>query len=429
VPTISRNRMRGRRSRRGAALPPHGAGDEALAYYLRDIHATPVLTAGQEVELARAMRAGREGLRAALAHVPGVVKRLICAWREREAKTLVPELLSERYEQGAPIPAELARIARELGELLPLTLRCANTRERERARERSAALFEKLDPRTPLLIEWSRALEAKALASDAPARCFGLARSEAAAWAREAALQREAYLSARGTFAKHNLRLVIHIAKDFSHGDVPFADLIQEGNIALLRAVEKFDDTRGFRFSTYAGWWIVQALQRGTRRELSLISLPDGVLNDQRKLREREEQLTRRLGRVPTGEELGRAAGVSPARYALAATSPRRAVALDAPVSAQIERSLAETLADAEAIPADQRVEERARCEGVYRLLDGAPPRERQILEARFGLGGREERTLQELADELGVSRERVRQIEKEALARLESRATELGLA
>ena len=93
--------MRGRRSRGGAALPPHGAGDEALAYYLRDIHATPVLTAAQEVELARAMRAAREGLRAALAHVPGARKRLVCAWREREAKSLVPELLSERYEPGA----------------------------------------------------------------------------------------------------------------------------------------------------------------------------------------------------------------------------------------------------------------------------------------------------------------------------------------
>jgi RNA polymerase sigma factor (sigma-70 family) len=388
-----------------------------------------VLSAEQEVALARAMRAGREGLRAALAHVPGVLKRFVCAWHKREAKALVPELLSELYEQGAPIPAELARFARELGELLPLTLRCANTRERERARERCAALFEKLDPRTPLLIDWSRALEEKALAPDAPARCFGLARSEAAAWAREAALQRDAYLSARGTFAKHNLRLVIHIAKDFKHEDAPFADLIQEGNVALLRAVEKFDETRGFRFSTYAGWWIVQALQRGARRERSLISLPDGVLNDQRKLREREEQLTRRLGRAPTGDELGRASGVSPARYALASTSPRRAVALDAPTSAGVERSLAETLADAEAIPADERVDGSARREGVYRLLDGAPPRERHILEARFGLRGCEERTLQELADELGLSRERVRQIEQEALARLESRATELGLA
>jgi RNA polymerase sigma factor (sigma-70 family) len=388
-----------------------------------------VLTAEQEAELARAIRAGREGLRAALAHVPGVLKRLVCAWRSRETKMLVPELLSERYEQGAPIPAELARNVSELGKLLPLTLRCANTHERQRARERCAVIFEKLDPRTPLMIEWSRALEAKALAPRAPARCFGLARSEAAAWAREAAIQRDAYLHARGTFAKHNLRLVVHIAKDFNHEGAPFADLIQEGNLALLRAVEKFDETRGFRFATYAGWWIVQALQRGTRRERSLISLPDGVLNDQRKLREREEQLTRQLGRAPTGEELGRAAGVSPARYALAAKSLRRAVAIDAPVSAQARRSLAETLSDANAIPADERVEERARCEGVYRLLDEAPPRDRHILEARFGLRGCEERTLQELADELGLSRERVRQIENEALARLESRATELGLA
>ncbi len=426
----TRQRIRGRpASRSGAALPPRGALNEPLEYFLRDIHGTPVLTAAQEVALARAMRAGREGLRAALAHVPGAAKRLVCAWRAREAKGRVPELLSERYEQGTPIPAELARLAKECDELLPRALRCARTRERTKARGQLATHFERFDPRTALLIEWSRALEAAVGEDGGSARRWGLSLSEADAWAREAALHRDAYLAARSTFAKHNLRLVVHIAKDFQGKGAALADLIQEGNVALLRAVEKFDDKRGFRFSTYAGWWIVQALQRGTRRELNLIALPDVVLNDRRKLREQEAKLACHLGRSPSAAELAGAAGVSLARLDQAVTSPQRAVAFDAPVAGRDERSYADTLADAAVRLPDEQLDSRWRADCAQRLLDSVEPRERHILEARFGLGGSEERTLQELADELGLSRERVRQIEKQALERLEERAGELGLA
>ena len=426
----TRQRIRGRRaSRSGAALPPRGALNEPLEYFLRDIHGTPVLTAAQEVALARAMRAGREGLRAALAHVPGATKRLVCAWRERDSKNWVPERLSERYEQGTPLPMELARLARELGELLPRALRCASERACDAAREQLAARFERFDPRTALLIEWSRALDAAVTEEDGADRCWGLARSEATAWASEAALQRDAYLAARSTFAKHNLRLVVHIAKDFQGKGAALADLVQEGNVALLRAVEKFDDKRGFRFSTYAGWWIVQALQRGTRRELNLIALPDVVLNDRRKLREQEAKLACQLGRAPSTAELACAAGVSLARLDQAVTSPQRAVAFDAPIAVRDERSYADTLADAAVRLPDEQLDTRWRADCAHRLLDSVEPRERHILEARFGLGGSEERTLQELADELGLSRERVRQIEKQALERLEERAGEMGLA
>lgn len=426
----TRQRIRGRpASRSGAALPPRGALNEPLEYFLRDIHGTPVLTAAQEVALARAMRAGREGLRAALAHVPGAAKRLVCAWRERDAKNWVPERLSERYEQGAPIPPELARLARELGELLPRALRCARTRERGMAREQLAAQFERFDPRTALLIEWSRALDVEVSDEGSADRCWGLTRSEATAWASEAALQRDAYLAARSTFAKHNLRLVVHIAKDFQGKGAALADLVQEGNVALLRAVEKFDEKRGFRFSTYAGWWIVQALQRGTRRELNLIALPDVVLNDRRKLREQEAKLACQLGRAPSTAELACAAGVSLARLDQAVTSPQRAVAFDAPLAGRDERSYAETFADTSMRLPDEQLDTRERAACVSRLLDEVAPRERHVLAARFGLGGAEERTLQELADELGLSRERVRQIEMQALERLEERAGEMGLA
>lgn len=419
--------MRGRKARPSGSLPPRAAGNEALGLYLRDIHDTPVLTAAQEAELARAIRAGREGMRAALAHVPGVARRLVCAWREREAKALVPELLSERYELGARPPEELARLVAELAELLPRAQRCVAGAARERAREELAERFERFDPRTPLLVAWSRELEAAAAEAGNAARRFGLAPSERAAWAREAALHREAYLGARSTFAQHNLRLVVHIAKDFHSGGAAFADLVQEGNVGLLRAVEKFDERRGFRFSTYAGWWIVQALQRGLRREKHLIAIPDDLLNDRRKLLDGQTRAACGRAEAPSLAEIARQLGLSAQRLERASASPARAVALDAPVSAQDDRSLGDVLGDPNATDPIDRLDDAAHTSIVQRLLTQIPARDRHVLTARFGLGGAPERTLQELADELGLSRERIRQIEKRALAELGERAARSG--
>ncbi len=424
-----RTRPRPNRPRRRApSLPPRDAAPDPLAQFLRDIHDTPVLTAGEEVALARRMRESRLGLRAALAHVPGVARRLACAWRELEENERVPEKLSEQYEQGTAPPRSLARLARELGELIPAALRCAQTPARTAARERMAACFERFDPRTPLLIDWSRELDTAAADEGGSRRRFGLARGELAAWAREAALHREAYLAARATFAKHNLRLVVHIAKDFQGHGAALSDLVQEGNVALLRAVEKFDDRRGFRFSTYAGWWIVQALQRGTRRDTQLVALPDDLLSDRRKLAESEARWIRERGAAPSAAELAGAAGLSPERLARAEASLSRAVAFDAPLSSRDERSLGEVLADARLPDPDERIDGRAREGWLDELLGVVSARERYVLAARFGLGGAQERTLQQLADELGLSRERIRQIEKNAIARLGERAEGLGL-
>jgi RNA polymerase sigma factor (sigma-70 family) len=429
VSTPIRSLPQRRSARRSPALPPRGVRHEPLAQFLREIHDTPVLTAEQERALARTMRSAREGLRAALAQVPGAPRRLVCAWREREAKAWVPELLSERYEQGAQPPPELARLARELGELMPPALRCTSSPARSAARERIAACFERFDPRTTLLIAWSRELDAAAAEAGGPRRRFGLARGELVAWAREAALQREAYLDARGVFAQHNLRLVVHIAKDFQGQGAALSDLVQEGNVALLRAVEKFDDRRGFRFSTYAGWWIVQALQRGARREAHLIALPDDLLADRRKLLARESRLVAETGATPSFAQLARDAGFSTKRLARLTASPTRAIALDAPLSPHDERPLGAVLTDEDAPDPAQRIDGAVRASCVQRLLCDIAPRERYVLTARFGLGGTPERTLQELADELGLSRERIRQIEKEALAHLGDRAAGLGLA
>jgi len=425
------NRRKGpirRRRSRVVALPPRRAQNEPLAYFLRDIRGTPVLTADQEAELSRAMRRGREGMRDALAHVPGVVERLLCLWSEREANAWVPERLSERYEQGNRPRAALRALAGEIRALLPRALRRTPSSGRAQAVEALAGAFERFDPRTPLLIDWSRTLEGALATTRDVAREWGLDRAQLAAWAREAARAREAYLAARSSFAEHNLRLVVHIAKDFQGKGAALSDLVQEGNVALLRAVEKFDERRGFRFSTYAGWWIVQALQRGARRDAHLITLPDDLLDDQRRLSAREARLRCALGREPQGEELARAVGLSAPRMQRAALSPTQQRSLEARLPGNEQRSLADVLPDPLATDPGERIDAATRARGVQRLLAGIDARDRAILTSRFGLGGAKERTLQELADEYQLSRERIRQIELRALAQLEHRAEQLGL-
>jgi RNA polymerase sigma factor (sigma-70 family) len=428
--TPSRTRSRARKARRdGASLPPRGAGSEPLAQFLRDIHDTPVLTAAQEGELARRLRGARRGLLAALAQVPGAARRLTCEWRARAESGRVPELLSERYELGTRPPPELARIAAELGELLPRAQRCQRTPARDAARERLAERFEHFDPRTPWLLAWSHALEEAARDTAPRGLRWGLPRAELEAWAREAALQREAYLAARSTFAEHNLRLVVHIAKDFRGKGAELADLVQYGNVALLRAVEKFDERRGFRFSTYAGWWIVQALQRGVRRDAHAIALPDDVIADRRRLVDREARVACETAHPLPPSDLARRAGLTPGRLERVLASPSRAVGLEAPLGAGDDRTLADVLADASVADPAEGLDGALRATWVPELLAGISPRERHVLTARFGLGGSPERTLQEVAEELGLSRERVRQIEKHAIGRLGELAAERGLA
>jgi RNA polymerase primary sigma factor len=227
----------------------------------------------------------------------------------------------------------------------------------------------------------------------------------------------------RNHFARANLRLVVRMAHQYRRSGLPLSDLVQEGNIGLLKAVDRFDVSKGFRFSTYASWWIRHHIRRAVVNRGRTIRLPQHVHTLATRLHGARVELARELGREPTDRELADAARVTMEKVeATREALGTRAVSLDAPVSESDARSVAETLATEDDVsPAGQ-----LDLETVTRRLRGAllhlEPMERDILRQRFGLDGAQEKTLAEIGEQYSLSRERIRQLQVAALERMRDR-------
>jgi len=395
---------------------------EILQSYLDDIFDTPVMDTDRQNQIFAAMGEAENNLRQTVARVPEVARGLIERWHERLANGRVSGALSQQHRDpnagdvNALVDAALRRAEKTLKQI---------DREgaSEKLRDRLANQLLAAEPALPILIE---------LMDEASARINAFPRKETRD--DRAALGRAQEFLAQLTdqknlFIRHNLRLVIMCAKGFRNRGVPFLDLIQEGNLGLIRAVEKFDHTRGYKFSTYAIWWIEQALVRSIANDSRTIRIPSPVLEQQRAVRKLEAAERVISAEEPSIGELSERLALPESELDDLRRSFTAEISSHATVSGTDDLTVEDTLAAEEVEDPDAEFDDLAIKQRLDELLPVLDERSRDVLIARFGLGGCEARSLARVGEEFGVSRERIRQIERVALARLreDDRAIELG--
>ncbi|NDZ78650.1 sigma-70 family RNA polymerase sigma factor [Streptomyces sp. SID10853] len=284
--------------------------------------------------------------------------------------------------------------------------------------------------RTPLLdaekeVELSQTIEAGVYAQQI---LDGSVQSEAAGATRE---ELEALVAAgeraKDVFIRSNLRLVVAVARRYPRAGLPLLDLIQEGNAGVVRAVEKFDYAKGFKFSTYATWWIRQAITRSIADQSRTIRLPVHLVEELGRIRRVQREFNREHGRDPEHEEIAAELDTKPARVSDVLDWARDPVSLNMPVDDQGETQFGDLLEDTSAVSPEQSVMTLLRSEELDELIGKLDHRTASIIKMRFGIDDGRERTLTEVGKEHGLTRERIRQIEKHALLELKKMADDVG--
>ena len=361
--------------------------DDPVRMYLKEIGRVSLLTAKDEVELAQAIEA--KPLHDALKAL-NVIEEM--DGRQRSVEELLPEVVErlakvKRKGQQAHIALELLGL-NDLSKLQSLLDATAAERRREangaaRPRVRAEALEAYRIARYRLTERYERAYEAKQRLTEA------------------------------------NLRLVVSIAKKYFGRGLSFLDLIQEGNVGLIRAVEKFDYHKGFKFSTYAHWWIRQAITRALADQSRTIRIPVHMVEMIHKLVRVSRRLLQELVQEPTDEEIAEEMGITPERVREIIRFAQSPISLETPIGEEEDSRLGDFVEDREAVSPSDAASLTMLHSEVEDVLDTLTPRERRVLQLRFGLIDDHQRTLEELGKRFGLTRERIRQIEANALRKL----------
>ncbi len=404
---------------------------DLLQDYLDDIVDLSVLEPEHQIRLLEVMESAEQSLRESIAEIPETAQILLDRWNERRRGGLVTGSMSRWHRDGSGrdvnemIDGAFSQIESMLAE--------SHVRKGKRTKSAQAAQTDRLgqavmdaEVNLPLLLEVLETLEDSTT----------LRSSDAAKDALERALESRAQLTdSKNRFISHNLRLVIRCAKNYRNQGIPFLDLIQEGNIGLIRAVEKFDYRRGYKFSTYAIWWIEQALNRCVANDARTVRIPSPLIDQRRKLKQIEAHQRGVSASEPTPMELIERLGVD----AHDVDDLRRSLSPEVSTQALVGRTESLTVEDMlvaeESNEPGDDFDTRALGRRIRQIIPMLGERERRVIEARFGLSDDQPRTLNDIGRELGVSRERVRQIERQALAQLresqdaQSIASEMGCA
>ncbi len=408
-----------------------------LESYFQEIGGTRTLKREEEVLLAKELEAATAELRDALYAIPCCARHVVARWDALRALSHTGAKLSESVgdEETGEIAARVERAVKRLRTLLGQRDKaCEKQSEKELERIDAKITREMKSAHLSLAVLAELRQKVLVLAKDIRrarrgTRKFKVLEAEANL-PRARLLERvervetaqDRMTDEKNRFIEHNLKLVVAIAKDYRNLGLSFPDLIQEGNLGLIRAVEKFDHRRGFKFSTYAVWWIRQALVRAIQNHSRTIRLPSHVHDRLQRSQRVRAELTGKLGREPSPAELAPALGAEVNQLEALDLLSREAISLESSV-AGTEKRLEDFVSDSNSVYPDGGLDGERMRSGVGTLIGVLTPREQLILRLRYGLGGDEEHTLEQIGQILGLSRERVRQLEARALKKLRETA------